>query len=176
MGLFRAKAMKVLYPKLVRAVVSHFRLPLRSPHGPAHWMRVRNNGLLLAELTGANTRVVELFALFHDSCRKNEHIDPSHGPRAAAFVEACHKSGLLKCSDEELEMLLMACYGHTSERYSDDTTIATCWDADRLDLPRVGIMPIPRRLCTDAARSHGVIQAAMERAEAWVTRKQSQYF
>ncbi len=28
----------------------------------------------------------------------------------------------------------------------------TCWDADRLDLPRVGIIPKKDRLCTEAAK------------------------
>jgi len=168
--------MKVLYPELVRTVVNQFGLPLRSPHGPSHWMRVRTNGLILAELTGANSRVVELFALFHDSCRKNEHLDPMHGPRAKQFVKICHNSGLIECSDEELGTLLIACDGHTSERNSENITVATCWDADRLDLPRVGIMPKPHRLCTDAARAADIIRAAKKRARAWVTRTQSPFF
>ena len=33
-----------------------------------------------------------------------------------------------------------------------DITVQTCWDADRLDLGRVGVYPEPARLCTDAAR------------------------
>jgi len=168
--------MNVLYPELIHTVVRQFKLPLRSPHGPSHWMRVHKNGLLLSEQSGANTRVVELFALFHDSCRVSEFRDQSHGPRAAVFVESCYQSGLIACSDDEIETLQMACYGHTHVRYIDDVTIATCWDADRLDLPRVGIKPAPHRLCTDAARSPDMIQAAMERAEAWVSKNQSLCF
>jgi hypothetical protein len=34
---------------------------------------------------------------------------------------------------------------------SADGTIGTCWDADRLDLPRVGIWPSAALLSTDAA-------------------------
>jgi hypothetical protein len=33
-----------------------------------------------------------------------------------------------------------------------DITVQTCWDADRLDLPRVGIQPLPQFLCTEAAK------------------------
>jgi uncharacterized protein len=33
-----------------------------------------------------------------------------------------------------------------------DITIQTCWDADRLDLGRVGVFPDAARLCTGAAR------------------------
>ena len=36
----------------------------------------------------------------------------------------------------------------------------TCWDADRLDLGRVGIVPNPRYLCTPAAKSPAVIDWA----------------
>jgi uncharacterized protein len=31
-------------------------------------------------------------------------------------------------------------------------TLQACWDADRLDVGRVGIAPKPHRLCTEAAR------------------------
>ncbi len=31
-------------------------------------------------------------------------------------------------------------------------SLQACWDADRLDLGRVGITPKPHRLCTEAAR------------------------
>jgi uncharacterized protein len=160
----------ILYPELIRFVAGQFRLPLRSPHGPAHWMRVRRNGLELSSLNGANARVVELFSLFHDSCRHNDNRDPEHGPRAALFAQLCFDQGFLACSEDELETLQAACYGHTSERNNPDITIATCWDADRLDLPRVGIIPAPHRLCTEAARDPEMIDSARIRAESWVDR------
>ena len=39
-----------------------------------------------------------------------------------------------------------------------------CWDADRLDLGRVGYMPHPSRLCTPAARDAELIRWAYERS------------
>jgi uncharacterized protein len=47
---------------------------------------------------------------------------------------------------------------------SDDPTIGTCWDADRLDLARegVGIQPRARYMSTEFAREiadHGAIKA-----------------
>ena len=60
-----------------------FQLPLTSIHGPAHWARVRENGLRLATETGADRTVVELFALLHDSQRRSDGRDPGHGRRAA---------------------------------------------------------------------------------------------
>jgi hypothetical protein len=56
-------------------------------HGYAHWMRVLYNGRILAAETGANVRIVELFALLHDTHRENEFDDPEHGPRAAAYAQ-----------------------------------------------------------------------------------------
>ena len=38
-------------------------------------------------------------------------------------------------------MLHYACTWHTHGQLSSDPTIATCWDADRLDLGRVGMRP-----------------------------------
>ena len=35
---------------------------------------------------------------------------------------------------------------------ADDATIGTCWDADRLELPRVGIRPDPRYFSTIEGR------------------------
>ena len=160
-----------LTPELWLAIVGQFKLPRQSPHGPAHWMRVRHNGLLLAEKTGANRRVVELFAVFHDSCRENEHRDPAHGPNAAVLAHHYFEDGLFECTEHELETLLAACYGHTHQRHHPDPTIATCWDADRLDLPRVGIETAPHRLCTAAARSEAMIDHARSRAEYWVGRR-----
>ena len=61
-------------------------------------------------------------------------------------------------------MLLEACETHTSEKDSDNVTIQTCWDSDRLDLGRVGITPHPSRLCTPAARRPETIKWADGRA------------
>jgi len=43
-----------------------------SLHGPAHWRRVERNGLLLATRTGADSTIVRLFSIFHDSSREND--------------------------------------------------------------------------------------------------------
>ncbi|MBT5083254.1 MAG: hypothetical protein HOM62_22025 [Rhodospirillaceae bacterium] len=52
-----------------------------------------------------------------------------------------------------------------SKRLIDaDITVQTCWDADRLDLGRAGIVPDPRYLCTDAAKEPRMIEWAHNRA------------
>jgi uncharacterized protein len=121
-------------------------------HGEVHWRTVGANGLWLAEpLAGADTLVIFLFALLHDSMRENDSIDPEHGPRAAAFAVELHAEGLLGTTPAQLETLRYACFEHTNGLVTDDPTIGVCWDADRLDLPRVGIQPDPARFSTERA-------------------------
>jgi hypothetical protein len=48
--------------------------------------------------------------------------------------------------------LFRACCNHTDGTLSADSTIATCWDADRLDLGRVGIVPDPAFMSTMTGR------------------------
>jgi uncharacterized protein len=135
-------------------------LPLHSVHGPGHWTRVEEIGLRLARSTGADTLVVRLFSIFHDCRRKSDSVDPEHGPRGAARArELCGVA--FELGDERLAQLCEACEAHTDGKKSSDPTIGTCWDADRLDLPRVGIIPEPGRLSTRAARKRKMIQWAI---------------
>lgn len=126
-------------------------------------MRVRQNGLRLARETGANTRVVELFAFFHDSCRRNDGRDPDHGARGAELAWELHGTDF-ELELPELELLTTACIGHSRGGTLADITVMTCWDADRLDLGRVGIYPEAERLCTEAARDPRLIQWAYARS------------
>ena len=50
---------------------------------------------------------------------------------------------------ERLEKLRMACSLHTTERQTGDITVDTCFDADRLDLGRVGFPLNPEKMATD---------------------------
>jgi uncharacterized protein len=141
------------------AILDQARLSWYGPHGLPHWARVRENGLRLASMTGANPQIIELFAVFHDSCRHNEGHDPRHGARGAklaAKLRAAH----LRLDDDEFSLLQEACAHHAAGRKDAQLTIQTCWDADRLDLGRVWITPDPERLCTGAAKSKEIIQWA----------------
>ena len=158
----------IITPELTTLVAKQFSLDLQSPHGPAHWMRVRANGLNIARHTGACKAVVELFSLFHDSRRVNDFRDPGHGARGAELAFLYYKQGAVSCSEDELELLMIACSEHTDGKSSDSETIATCWDADRLDLPRVGVEVNPDLLCTPYAREAFVIEQAKERALLWL--------
>ena len=151
---------KGLPPGLVASLRAAFRLDWQGIHGAQHWARVMHHGLHLATITGADVQVVRLFAVLHDSQRYNEADDPEHGPRAAAFVEQLHAKGSLGLDDTRADWLMQACMGHSHGARTDNPTIATCWDADRLDLGRVGIRPDPRRMCTTAAGEQSYIEFA----------------
>jgi uncharacterized protein len=139
------------YQALWDRVVREFP-PYRSTlHGPPHWRRVERNGLVLASRTGANVAVVRLFALFHDSRRENDGWDPRHGARGAEHAREL-RGIAYDLPDEQFELLHYACVWHTEGTAHENVTIATCWDADRLDLGRVGVIPDPNRMCTQFGR------------------------
>jgi len=161
----------VISQELIRFLRTEFRLDWRGIHGAGHWARVRLNGLQLATATGASTKVVELFAFLHDARRIHDGGDPSHGARAAELVREID-GRFFSLERDELRLLELACRDHSSGQLLADVTVQTCWDADRLDLGRVGIRPDPECLCTDEARRRDVIAAAYERsiardADAW---------
>jgi uncharacterized protein len=93
-----------------------------------------------------------LFAVFHDSRRVNECTDYCHGQRGAALAAEL-RGQLFDLPDADFDLLHQACVDHTDGLLDGDITMQTCWDADRLDLGRVGTDPDPRRLCTAAAKA-----------------------
>lgn len=151
---------------LIKAIRREYRLGWDGIHGVAHWARVRDIGLRLAEKTGANPRVVELFAFLHDSRRVDDGLDPEHGLRAADFAESL-RGHVLHLDDNEISLLSYACRHHTFGRTEGDITVLTCWDADRLDMGRVGIVPRADKLCTPAARDRRMIEWAYGRSLKW---------
>jgi len=135
---------------IVHAILEDYALPRAGTHGVSHWARVLENGLRLAQATGANIEVVQLFAIFHDSRRVNEGIDFGHGWRGAQLATQL-RGRLFDLADEEFKLLYEACEGHTDGLTDGDITVQTCWDSDRLDLGRVSIYPEAHLLCTPAA-------------------------
>jgi uncharacterized protein len=149
------------FDRLRQQLLQEFTLGERSIHGPTHWARVEQIGLRLSEKTGADRLVVRLFSLFHDCRRESDGEDGDHGLRGAEQARRL-RGTLFELDDEPLELLCLACAGHTRGRTSTDPTIGTCWDADRLDLPRVSIIPEPCLLSTSAAREREVMAWAMD--------------
>lgn len=131
-------------------------------HGVGHWKRVAAAGLVLHPRTpGADPLVVFLFALFHDSMRLNDGHDPFHGPRGAELARGL-RGEAFDLDDERMGLLAFACEEHTNGGVTSHPTVGACWDADRLNLWRVGIEPSPRWLSTEAARSEERIEWARE--------------
>jgi uncharacterized protein len=148
---------------LVHRLLEDYELPWHGTHGVGHWARVLENGLRLADATGAKVEIVQLFAVFHDSRRVNEGHDDGHGQRGADLAAEL-RGDLFDLPDDDFELLQFACACHTDGLTEADVTIQTCWDSDRLDLGRVGIVPAPAKLCTSAAQTWEIIKWADGRA------------
>ena len=154
---------------LIDSILDRYALPRNGIHGLPHWARVLENGRKLSQVTGAKTRVVELFAVFHDSLRINDGIDEGHGRRGAELARELR--GIeYELADGDFDLLINACDLHTAGHLEGDITIQTCWDADRLDLGRVGITPRAEKLCTHRAKDPGFFKWAIERGKGCLFR------
>ncbi len=158
----------VISPAMVKALREIYQLDWNGIHGYSHWLRVRENGLRLAHVTGADAKIVELFAFLHDSHRRNDRIDPGHGRRAADYVDLI-RGDFFDLADDDLELLKFACAHHTDGLVEADVTVQVCWDSDRLDLGRVGIRPHARYLCTSTAQQPDMIEWAFRRSRKWLS-------
>ncbi len=139
------------FERLWEHVTEQFALHF-SVHGPPHWKRVEENGLHIAQTNNADVTVVKLFAVLHDSKRENDGYDPQHGQRAAEHAKELHGT-FFTIEPSQLELLCLACELHHQGATSDDPTLGACFDADRLDLPRVGIQPDPNFMSTEEGRA-----------------------
>jgi uncharacterized protein len=152
------------YSAILSAILAGYVLPVRGDHGVVHWARVLQNGLRIAEANGADSDVVTRFALFHDARRVNEDRDDGHGRRGGELARSL-RGELVHLDDRRFDLLYEACRLHTDGLTSGDRRLLACWDADRLDLGRVGITPDPLRLGTKAARR--LLAWAHHRAVEW---------
>jgi len=163
---------------LLQAIRDQYQLPWWGLHGVTHWARVYENGLRLADETGADRDVLLYFALLHDAKRINEAWDQGHGLRGAEYA-ATLRGSHFDMAQRPFNLLFEACEHHTDGLLEADPTVQTCWDADRLDLARARILPRPEQLCSEAARKPELIAWATERSlqrwgpafldDAWAT-------
>jgi uncharacterized protein len=147
-----AEIIQIDFDAVWNHVTKEFQCDLDSIHGPDHWRRVELNALKISASNGAIDEVVRLFAIFHDSRRENDGVDFGHGKRGAKYA-ASLRGLLFDLSDAHFELLRYACRWHTYGRLSDQPTIGACWDADRLDLTRIGRTPKARFMSTALGRS-----------------------
>lgn len=71
-------------------------------------------------------------------------------------------------STAQTDPVAKGCALHTEAGPTDDPTLGVCWDADRLNLWRVGKEPLPNYLSTPAAKDPETIE--------WARRLQAQDF
>ena len=58
------------------------------------------------------------------------------------------RRGAKNFTDEEFALLEKACRLHTTKHRTGNITVDICFDADRLDLARVGLDPNPKLMAT----------------------------
>ena len=150
----------LMLPESDIAKVKEFALKdweLGETHGLPHWQRVERNGIILStEVQNGvayirediNIKVIRMFAYLHDKCRLNNGADLKHGIRAANMLSSIKNTILQDLTDEDFSLLEKACRLHTTELRTGNLTIDTCFDADRLDLERVGIIPYHNKMAT----------------------------
>jgi uncharacterized protein len=127
--------------------------PKRSLHGPGHWQQVERNVIEIGENTpGCDVEIARLFAILHDCKRQNEGTGEKHGEWAAEFARELYDKGMLDLDPKRMAILEYAIRSHNDGMVNSDPTIGVCWDADRLDLPRVGITPDASLLSTQYAK------------------------
>ena len=135
------------YEKIRLYSASRWPKDMGSTHGLEHWDRVAEFGRMLYQ-EGADMDVILAFAYLHDSERRNNARDIKHGLRASKLIDTIRQTKLRDLSDEQIDKLKRACELHTIAHKTGDITIDICFDADRMDLLRVGIMPAPKRMAT----------------------------
>ena len=137
-------------PELLKHIRDQFKIDWHGIHGANHWARVLHHGQRIAKARDGDLLVVELFAFLHDSCRLDDYRDPLHGERGAEFAYGVNGQ-FFHLDGQQLDNLCFAIRHHSGGDISTNVTIQTCWDADRLDLGRVGIIPSPKFLSKEAA-------------------------
>lgn len=140
-------------------------------HGFNHWHRVQKIGHYLCDRNGADKKVIDYFAYFHDISRKTEGSEFEHGQKSAQIIRKYfeEKERELELTQEQYNLLLEAVSNHDNENsHSDNLTVQTCWDADRLDLWRLRIVPDPDLLNTEIAKQKETIEWAKQFNQIWI--------
>jgi uncharacterized protein len=117
-------------------------------HGMDHFLDVaRSAGEIAAVTPGANFVGAVLAAAYHDLGRYHDNPDPEHGRRSAKIVKRYDLLVPWRSLINEKEVLDAIKY-HTDGKVTTNPTMGSLWDADRLELHRVGILPDPRLMST----------------------------
>jgi uncharacterized protein len=134
---------------------------------------VRRFGALLAEHEGLPEparRCVEIFSLVHDLARLDDGGGNQHAIDGAMYLDEVLPAIFGPLPQEHIETIRAAIRYHSDGMTASVArecglfealegppdlvirTIGCCWDADRLDLPRVGIHPDANLMSTESWR------------------------
>jgi uncharacterized protein len=128
--------------------------PMKSSiiHGERHWQCVAYIGLQLAKaVSSCDPLLVLIFSIIHDSMRLSDGSDRDHPRKACLLIEGMNHSQF-SLSSHQMNILRKAVLYHSDGNISPDPTIGVCWDSDRLDLWRCGVIPEEEFLSTSAAK------------------------
>jgi uncharacterized protein len=139
---------KIHFDILWKYVTDNFEADVSGIHGLQHWKRVELYGRLISTHNGADEDVVRLFAIFHDSRRITNNRDTDHGARGAILAKKL-RGNLYELDDARFSLLSYACKWHSDGKLSNNSTIGACWDADRIDLNRLEIIPDAEFMSTE---------------------------
>jgi uncharacterized protein len=161
--LFLPKSSEVVTQPFIDYLCSIYRLDHFGNHGVEHWLRVLYTGRIIADAVMANVKVVELFALLHDCRRNNEGSDPEHGQRSAQLAERL-RGQWFEVTDNEMWQLTEALRHHSDGKTFHHPTVQACWDADRLDVSRLGVRLDPLKLCHTFSKRPSILDGAIQRS------------
>lgn len=121
------------------------RLAHEPMHGEPHWRAVAWAGLRIrAHAPGVSPGVLVAFGLLHDCRRETDDWDPEHGDRAA-LVAARSRPLKRLLGAEGRDLVSEACRLHERGMSRPEAlAIGACWDADRVNLVRLGFRLDPR--------------------------------
>ncbi len=136
-------------------------------HGVAHWARVHRYGQQLARRMGLHPQLRECVAVFawtHDLARFDDSGGREHALAGARYLDKVVPAAFPHLSPSQIKLIRAAIYYHSHGCAADEArhqgwfgevrgeeiikAIGCCWDADRLDLLRLGIEPDPNRMST----------------------------
>ena len=160
----------LLTPSIILPHITPLAKHNSSLHGIAHWTRVHRYGLLLADSLGlseAEKLAIALFGWTHDLARTDDGGGNQHSLDGAKYVHVVTKTlfndfpedilNIISCAiryhsdgmnaEEALHELPIANHSNWSHE-SVLNVISCCWDADRLDLLRLGIVPDESKMST----------------------------
>lgn len=118
-------------------------------HGVSHLMSVAATAARIAHATGEDVMSATVGGFLHDCARQNDGNGEGHARESAQMA----RSIIVKHFGElDVNRICSAIADHAAGKTTADGLAAAIWDADRLDLARLGIVVDPAYLSTALAR------------------------